>query len=68
MEPYLIAIVFVKEPGDRYSAKKYIHNIKNTSWYVGKFCGNMKRKFPTAEYVNFYLKGSGTFKEKIYLE
>lgn len=61
---FLIAIVFVKGQ----QPKKYKHNLKNTPWYIAKFCKDMKRKFPGAEYVNFYYKASETFKERIYLE
>jgi len=65
---YLVGFVFVKEPGGEYSVKKYTHNIKDTQHYVSKFCNDMKRKYPTAEYINFYYKQSQTFKERIYLE
>jgi len=51
-----------------YICKKYIHNIKDTQHYIGKFCNDMKVKFPTAEYINFYYKHNGEFKERINLE
>jgi hypothetical protein len=61
---FLIAIVFVKDQ----QPKKYKHMIKNNPHYISKFCRDMKRKFPGAEYVNFYYKASETFKERVYLE
>jgi hypothetical protein len=68
MIDFLSAIVFVKISEDNYSAKKYTHNIKDTQHYVSKFCNDMKRKFPTAEYINFYYKKDGAYKERILLE
>jgi len=65
---FLVAIVFVKNGAGGHWCKKYKYNIKNTPWYISKFCKDMKRKFPGAEYVNFYYKASETFKERVYLE
>lgn len=71
---FLVAIVFVPvgfegENGKKeYSCKKYRHNIKNTDHYISKFCRDMKAKFPDAEYINFYYKDTGSFKERIHLE
>lgn len=68
---YLIAIVFVRtgttpqfEP--IYDCKKYRHNLKDTTHYITKFCRDMKHKFPSTEYINFYYKDTGAFKERIY--
>ena len=62
----LTAIVYV--PGDEIEFKKYRHNLKNTQYYISKFCDDMKKKFAKAEYINFYYKQSGQFKERIYLQ
>ena len=67
MTKYLTATVFVKI-NSKFEGKKYIHNIKDTSHYISKFCNDMKRKFPAAEYINFYYKHNGEYKERIYLE
>ena len=67
MTKELSATVFVLV-NNKLEGKKYIHNIKNTSHYIGKFCNDMKKKYPTAKYINFYFKHSGEFKERIYLE
>lgn len=63
----LTATVFVKV-GNIYQGKKYTHNIKDLQHYIGKFCNDMKIKYPTADYINFYYKHNGEFKERIYIE
>jgi len=64
----LTAMVFVKQANGTYDVKKYSHNIRDNAHYIGKFCNDMKRKFTSAEYINFYHKKDGVFKERIYLE
>jgi hypothetical protein len=66
-ERYLIGIVIAVIDG-KPTGKKYVHNIKDTTHYKGKFCNDMKRKWPTATHVNFYDKTTGEFSERIELE
>ena len=58
----LVAIIF--EPGK--PPKKYSHNIIKEN--QAKFCDDMKRRNPSAEYVNFYSKLSMEYIERIYLQ
>ena len=62
---HLIAIVFIPNGRGGFDCKKYRHNI--TVKYMASFCVDMKNKFPTAAYINFYLKDTAAFKERIYM-
>lgn len=52
---YLTAIVYTakKEPGTKSQFLKY-RNIKNTEKSRASFINSMKKKFASAEHVNFY--------------
>jgi hypothetical protein len=63
---YLIAIVFIPDGRGEFDCKKYRHNI--TVKYMARFCADMQKKFPAATYINFYLKNTAEFKERIYLK
>ena len=62
----LIAIVFIPNNRGGFDCKKYQHNI--IVKYITKFCADMMNKFPTATYINFYLKKTAEFKERVYLK
>lgn len=66
---YFNCIVFCAEKEGRKATNflKY-HGIKNTDRHKGKFLSFVKKKFPSAQHVNFYDKETKSFIEKIYLE
>lgn len=64
--PKVQAIIFVESE----KPKKYSY-VVNSIAGISTFMGTMKRKFPNAEYVNFYTRPTATdkgrFIERIYL-
>lgn len=66
---YFNCIIYCSEKEGRAQTHflKY-HSIKNTDRHKGEFLAFAKKKFASAQYVNFYDKVTKQFVERIHLE
>lgn len=62
---YMTAIIYtaVQEPGTKGQFLKYHNAAKNDPASIGYFCNWARKRFPSAQYINFYSQdGNNEFK------